>query len=203
MTQSAAMDSVDEVLGVTSHRLGNQHGQDASPGGAAGFRHDFSGFSRDAGGGGHHRDGSNGSLERNSMMMPPPFRHTDRADAHTFSNGKSATAVATCRVIADLDKLSTDLLTPSSQHRTRLGPASQQPSRTTNPQDYRAANGLGSASAARPIASTRRPLGHLDINRVNGVDRSGGLNGYGMSAGMKVGRQPGEFFFFSSLSDSK
>ena len=90
MTQSAAMDSVDEVLGAASHRRGGQNGQDASPGGGAGFRHDFSGFSRD-GGGGHQRGGSNGSLERGSMMMmPPSFRRTGRAEAQAFSNGESA-----------------------------------------------------------------------------------------------------------------
>ena len=95
VTQSAAMDSVDEVLGVASHRRSQhgQHDQDASPGGAAGFCHDFSGFSRDVGGGGHRKDGSNGSLERSSIMMPPPpFRRTDRAEIHAFSNGESATA---------------------------------------------------------------------------------------------------------------
>ena len=53
------------------------------------------------------------------------------------------------------------------------------------------------------MAATRRPLGQLDINRVNGVDRSGSMNGYGMSAGMKVGRQPGEFSLSPSPSDSK
>ena len=95
VTQSAAMDSVDEVLGVASHRRSQhgQHGQDASPGGGADFHHDFSGFQRNVtGSGGHQRDGSNGSLERNSMMMPPPFRRTDRAEIHAFSNGESATA---------------------------------------------------------------------------------------------------------------
>ena len=64
-------------------------------------------------------------------------------------------------------------MTPS-QHRTRLGPTPQQQSRV-NLNDYRAVNGLGQGNASRPIE----------------IDRSG-VNGYGMSAGMKIGRQPGK-----------
>ena len=86
----------------------------------------------------------------------------------------------------------TSLATPSG-HRTRLGPTPHQPSRV-NPGDYRAANGLAQNSASKPTASTRRPFANLDVNRVNGVDRSG-MSGFGMSAGMKAGRQPGESLY--------
>lgn len=80
-------------------------------------------------------------------------------------------------------------MTPS-QHRTRLGPTPQVQSRV-NPSDYRAANGLAQGSALRQTASARRPFRNLDVNSVNGIDHSV-VSNYGMSAGMKVGLQPGK-----------
>ena len=94
--------------------------------------------------------------------------------------------------IVDILILPASHLETPSQHRTRLGPTPPQQLRV-NTSNYRAANGLGRGSTPQSIAPARQTFGHPDINNVSGVGRAS-LNGYGMSAGMKVGRQPGTLF---------
>lgn len=76
VTQSAAINSVDEVLGAAGSRY-NDLTQRQSANDVA--QHDFPTVSRKQNE--HNRNGSNGSLERTSMM-PPPFRRPDRSEPH-------------------------------------------------------------------------------------------------------------------------
>ena len=81
VTQSAAINSVDEVLGAANSRHNNLS-QRQSPNDAA--RNGFSVFSREQNG--HNQDRSNGSLERTSAM-PPPFRRPSRNEHNSFGTG--------------------------------------------------------------------------------------------------------------------
>ena len=74
---------------------------------------------------------------------------------------------------------------PSTQHCARLGPVSNSSSRL-GVDGHRATNAfMGGSQAQTP--SHRQPFATLNSNNVN---RSG-VSGYGMSAGVKVGRQQG------------
>lgn len=84
VTQSAAINPVDEVIGAA----GSRHSQRQSANDVA--QHDFPTFSRKQNG--HNRNGSNGSLERTSMM-PPPFRRPDRSAPHPLGIGVPAITV--------------------------------------------------------------------------------------------------------------
>ena len=84
VTQNAAMDSVDEVLGAAGIRRNHIDQRHLQGNGAS---HEFSSFSHDIGGMNNHRESSNGGGERGSMM-PPPFRRADRDEAHPFGPGE-------------------------------------------------------------------------------------------------------------------
>lgn len=87
------------------------------------------------------------------------------------------------------------MATPS-QHRTRLGPLGQSSNRASQT-DYRSSNMI-SNSMQNQTPSQRQPFGIISGNSVNRPS----VGGYGMSAGLKVGRQQGNGMlpFFKAIS---
>ncbi|MCJ1351219.1 MAG: hypothetical protein MMC33_001202 [Icmadophila ericetorum] len=174
VTQSAAYDSANEVLesatrrqshGRTDPSLNGVHTR-SETGGAAPYGPSNS-LNREP----HYgmQRGINDSKSSNTRMMPPPapLQHQDRG------NQAFATRI--------------DINGTPSLHRTRLIPAQSR----GNPQ----VNGIGSHNLGTFTASNlhgqtplqRRPLSNL----VSASNSRSGLSGYGMSAGLKVGRQHG------------
>ena len=78
-----------------------------------------------------------------------------------------------------------EMMTPS-QHRTRLGPLNQ-PAGRPDPTDYRGSSNMMFSSSQNQTPSQRQPFGNISGNSINRPS----MSGYGMSAGMKVGRQQG------------
>ena len=76
--------------------------------------------------------------------------------------------------------------TPSN-HRTQLGPTGQSASRLGTG-GYRHPANMMNRDLQNHTPGQRQALASLNINSAN----RNGLSGYGMSAGMKVGRQQGE-----------
>ena len=177
-TQSAAFESVDNVLGSASVRRGAEPSSIRQPQEHARFQPFDAGSPSAKQPTVHHRRSSNHSQEAVGMMLPPPFRRPIDHATNGSLGGKSS-------VPTIFTESNTILATPSN-HRTRLGLSAHSPGRTQSV-------GYGSASAINRIsplaASSLRPS-FGDFNGHN-VSRNG-LTGYGMSAGMKVGRQPGE-----------
>ena len=77
--------------------------------------------------------------------------------------------------------------TPSN-HRTQLGPTAQSVSRMGTG-SYRHATNVMNRDFQHHTPGQRQSLANVNMNSVN----RNGLSGYGMSAGMKVGRQQGKF----------
>ncbi|KAL8887580.1 MAG: hypothetical protein Q9215_004866 [Flavoplaca cf. flavocitrina] len=156
-TQSAAFESVDDVLGNSGGRTG--HGR--APQQSLLSRQQGLPDSYDPGlGFGHQRDGSNGSGGSGGMMPPPPLRRPAAFGNQLFANSN---------------------LTPS-QHRTQLG--SKAPNHLQHNPGQHATNAAPGPSYV-PTSSQRLPFGGpSSVNRNS-------FGGYGMSAGLKVGRQQG------------
>ena len=76
--------------------------------------------------------------------------------------------------------------TPSN-HRTQLGPTGQSASRLGTG-GYRHPSNVINRDFQNHTPGQRQSLGNLNMNSTN----RNNLSGYGMSAGMKVGRQQGE-----------
>ncbi|KAI4122810.1 MAG: hypothetical protein LQ338_005601, partial [Usnochroma carphineum] len=165
-TQSAAFESVDEVLGNHTARPSQirpaqqsfstrpQGQRDAPP-----YQYDLG---QDLG---HQRHGSNGSAGNGGVMMPPPSRRPQALGGHMLGHN----------------------FTPS--HRTQLGPQmSNMPQQSGSRQNP----GFPAGISHNPTPSRRMPLGTVSASSVN-RSHSGG---YGMSAGLKVGRQ--QVFAFGS-----
>lgn len=76
--------------------------------------------------------------------------------------------------------------TPSN-HRTQLGPINQSANRLGTG-GYRHPANVVNKDLQNHTPGQRQSLGNFNINSVN----RNGLSGYGMSAGMKVGRQQGK-----------
>ena len=72
--------------------------------------------------------------------------------------------------------------TPSS-HRTHLGPVAHSPGRL--PAGVRRSAGTANGISPNGTPAQRQPIGNFGTHSVS----RNGLSGYGMSAGMKVGRQ--------------
>ncbi|KAL8731479.1 MAG: hypothetical protein Q9181_004289 [Wetmoreana brouardii] len=161
-TQSAAFESVDEVLshvaGRTDQGRPQQHSFIPRPHG----QRDLSQYQYDSGQDlGHRREGSNGSGGSGSMM-PPPLRRPTALGSHLFGNHGN---------------------TPS-QHRTQLGARMQ----TAHQQDgSRNSSSFMTGLSHSQTPSQRQPLGTMSASSVNRSNHGG----YGMSAGLKVGRQQG------------
>ncbi|KAL8831942.1 MAG: hypothetical protein Q9191_000582 [Dirinaria sp. TL-2023a] len=172
-TQSAAYQSVDEVLGSVV----NRHPQDMSSG-MPQYPNDASDqgqnqqpqYPRDLGApeqrNSHNRHGSNGNDGKDGM--PPPA-------ARFRAPGQGVPLFGS----------SQNMMTPS-QHRTRLGPPGQATGRVM-PVDLRHTNGITPSSSQNRSPSRRQPFGAITGNSINKPSGTG----YGMSAGMKIGRQQG------------
>ena len=186
-TQSAAFESVDEVLGNAPSRQGlfsSQHNSGASR------AHAGQGFQSPRGTGdgieqlqSRRKSGSN-EHHGNGAMMPPPLHRPGHTGSNTFDFGKPNPLLPTR---AAYSLLANPMHTPSN-HRTQLGPAAQSASR------------LGTGGYRHPASGVTRDLqSHtpgqmqsIPSLNMNSVNRNG-LSGYGMSAGIKVGRQHGEY----------
>ncbi|KAL8854357.1 MAG: hypothetical protein Q9221_000844 [Calogaya cf. arnoldii] len=162
-TQSAAFESVDDVLGNVGSRASHGRAPQQSLLSKQPGQHDTSQYPYDPsqGFGGHQREGSNGSGGSGGIMPPPPLRRPAAFGNHMFGGTSNHTP---------------------SQHRTQLG------SRLQNhlPQNagHHAPNAAPGPSYV-PTSSQRLPFGGpSSVNRPN-------FGGYGMSAGLKVGRQQG------------
>ncbi|KAL8965376.1 MAG: hypothetical protein Q9197_006544 [Variospora fuerteventurae] len=164
-TQSAAFGAVDDVLGTAAGRQGQgrptQNSFSTRPQG----QRDAPVYQYDLGQGlGHQRADSNGSGGSGGVMMPPPQRRPTVFGGHMFGTGNNNT-------------------TPS-QHRTQMGAqivhVSPQRATRLNP-------GFATAPSHNPTPSRRVALGNTSASNLNRP----GFGGYGMSAGLKVGRQEG------------
>ena len=179
-TQSAAFESVDEVLGNVPGRQGfsSSHHNTGAP-----RAHAQQDWNRDGVEQFHVRRKSGSNENQGSGgMMPPPLSRPGANGSNTFGLGMSdpwfPIPTAYCG-------LGNPMPTPSN-HRTQLGPATQSASR------------LGAGGYRNPVNTINRDLQHhtpaprqtLGGLSTNNVYRNG-LSGYGMSAGMKVGRQQG------------
>lgn len=162
VTQSAAFESVDDVLGGANARASQprplqQTFSSRSQEARAGAQYPYD-LGQDPS---HHRVSSNGSSGRGGVTMPPPLRRPAAFGGHVFNQGN----------------------TPS-QHRTQLGPQMpnmhQQNASRQNP-------GFTAGLSHIPTPSRRVPLGNMSANSVNRSNHGG----YGMSAGAKIGRQQG------------
>ena len=187
-TRSAAYESVDEVLGSVSRR--QNHDLPAPLEHYQSIRRpqrqcDITQFPVDHNGveqlHPQQRSGSNGS-RHSEGRMPPPFRWPTGYGNQEANNGGSPTNKST-HVPANFS--ANHMPPPPLHHRARLGPLSNSASRL-GMDGHRNIGGLmGSSQMQTP--SHRQPF----INGAgNSVNRPIG-SGYGMSAGLKVGRQQG------------
>ena len=85
-------------------------------------------------------------------------------------------------LLAFADDLTAQEMATPSQHRTRLGPSKLA---GNSAGDYRNHSGSLPPSSQSQTPTQRQPFGTLNINSINRPS----VSGYGMSAGMKVGRQ--------------
>ncbi|KAL9000124.1 MAG: hypothetical protein Q9169_001199 [Polycauliona sp. 2 TL-2023] len=160
-TQSAAFESVDDVLGNVGGRTSNGRGPQQSLLSRQQGNPDTSQYPYEPNQGfGHQRDGSNGSGASGGGMPPPSLRRPGAFGNHLFGNSN---------------------LTPS-QHRTQLGSKVQ--SHLQQNAGHHVPNAASGPSFAAS-SSQRPPFGGAgSVNRPS-------FGGYGMSAGLKVGRQHG------------
>ncbi|KAL9008466.1 MAG: hypothetical protein Q9173_006413 [Seirophora scorigena] len=166
VTQSAAFGAVEEVL---SNNVAGRPGQSRPTPNSFSTRpqeqHDAPRYQYGPGQDlGHQRAGSNGSGGSGGVMMPPPQRRPMVFGGHMLGTGNNnATPI---------------------QHRTQMGSQVHQisPQRATrlNP-------GFAAAPTHNPTPSRRIALGNMSASNLNRT----GFGGYGMSAGLKVGRQEG------------
>lgn len=167
-TQSAAFESVDEVLGNVPGRQGFVTSQHSSVAPRSHAQQDFQ-SSQDIRNGIEQlharRKSGNNENQGNAAMMPPPLQRPGGTGSNTFG-------------------FANPMPTPSN-HRTQLGPTAQSVSRLGTG-GYRNPNPLN-RDLQNHTPGQRQTLAGLNLNSVN----RNGLSGYGMSAGMKVGRQQG------------
>ncbi|SLM40206.1 hypothetical protein LPUS_10952 [Lasallia pustulata] len=178
-TQSAAFESVDEVLQSAGGRQmpaniaesypvpqfrSNPRAPSQPP--LPQFNQNYTGTERLHG---HQRDGSGG------MMPPPPGRPGAGYNNPTYASHNEVMA------------------TPS-QHRTRLGSTIRTFGQQGAGQGPINKGFFATGGVHYQTPSQRHPLGAVNGNSVN---RSG-ISGYGMSAGVKVGRQQGTSASFHS-----
>ncbi|KAF6236070.1 hypothetical protein HO173_005698 [Letharia columbiana] len=168
-TQSAAFDSVDEVLGNVPGRQGFVSAQHTSVAPRSHAQQDFQSPQRNRNGieqlHARRKSGSN-EIQGNGAMMPPPLHRPGGTGSNTFG-------------------FANPMPTPSN-HRTQLGPTTQSASRLGT-LGYRHDANMFNKDLQNHTAGQRQSLASLNMNSVN----RNGLSGYGMSAGMKVGRQQG------------
>lgn len=130
----------------------------------------------------HHRNGSAGS-GGSGNMGPPPGRPAAGYGDPCFGIRKS-TAFRVKRPDLTVEVENGTTATPS-QHRTRL-PTPARPGRQPGQlQNHNPQNGLTGKPQNSHTSMPRQPLSGINPNNLN----INGMSGYGMSAGMKVGRQ--------------
>ena len=184
-TQSAAFESVDEVLGNVPGRQGfaSSHHNTGAPRAHAQQNFQSPRGNRDGVEQFHVRRKSGSNENQGSgAMMPPPLSRPGANGSNTFGLGMSdpwyPNPAAYCR-------LGNPMPTPSN-HRTQLGPATQSASRP-GAGGYRNPVNMINGDLQHHTPVPRQTLGGLSTNNVH----RNGLSGYGMSAGMKIGRQQG------------
>ena len=190
-TESAAFDSVDEVLGNASGRQGFVSSQYNSGGPRAHAQKDFRSphGKRDGSQQIHARrkSGSN-EIQGGGAMMPPPLHRPGHNGGNALDFGEQNHWSPHTLLIVNLANA---MPTPSS-HRTQLGSTAQSASRP----------GTGGfrhpANMMNHTPGQRQTLANLDSNSTH----RNGLSGYGMSAGMKVGGQQGELASFSRVDNT-
>ena len=185
-TQSAAFESVDEVLGNVPGRqafISSQHNSGAPRPHA---QQDFQSTrgNRDGLEQPHvRRKGGSAEVQGSGTMMPPPLHRPGGTGDHTYGFGEPnpwiSTHATNCNLVNPIP-------TPSN-HRTQLGPTSQSASRLGTG-GYRQPANLMDRDLQNQTPGQRQSFAGLNMNSVNRT----GLSGYGMSAGMKIGRQQGE-----------
>ncbi|KAL8820830.1 MAG: hypothetical protein Q9223_001022 [Gallowayella weberi] len=164
--QSAAFESVDDVLGHVGSRTSQgrtlQHSVlSRQHGQRAAPQYSYDNAPTP----GHQREGSNSSGGGGGMMPPPPLRRPAGLASHIFANNNP---------------------TPS-QHRTQLGSRTQNNFQQGTGGGNRNASHVGPGLSQIPTPSQRLPLGATGASSINRPM----FGGYGMSAGLKVGRQQG------------
>lgn len=185
-TQTAAFESVDEVLGNVPGRQGivsSQHNPGAPRAHAQqdfqsprGNRHGTEQFHA------RRKSGSNEN-QGSGPMMPPPLHRPGNPGSNTFGFGKQSSWY---RGHVANSGSANPMPTPSN-HRTQLGPTAQSNNRLGTGGYRHPANAM---NEALPIHTPGQRQSFAGLN-MNSVNRNG-LSGYGMSAGMKIGRQQGE-----------
>ncbi|MCJ1381125.1 hypothetical protein MMC17_004234 [Xylographa soralifera] len=174
-TQSAAFDSVDEALQSVSNRqdpegLVNQFHAGISP-----LRQHQDAYNTGDGFRASHRNDGNENTAA-GRMMPPPLQHP----GPPFESGPF--------------RQQNDASNTPFGHRTRLG-SMFLPSRQQVPGPVRAAATNVPATSHTQTPSQRRPM--LNMNSATIIRPS--VSGYGMSAGLKIGRQQGTQTYFETI----
>ncbi|KAL9100839.1 MAG: hypothetical protein Q9163_003829 [Psora crenata] len=176
--QSAAFDSVDDVLGGVPHRS-------AYPGKPQGHR-DFQPCPVDHNGvervHTHQRSGSSHSHGSGGMMPPPPVPSPSRTGFHNnhFGFGR----IEPCDHMQAVKIATANVAPTPSTHRTQLGPFAQPTTNTSSGGHHPAPTKiLRTTSHNTPLQ--RQPLTNVNANSAN----KNSFSGYGMSAGAKFGRQ--------------
>ena len=184
-TQSAAFDSVAEVLGNVPGRqafISSQHNSGAPRTHA---QQDFQSPHGNLDGieqlHARRKSGSNEN-QGSGTMMPPPLHRPGDTGSNSFGFGKPPSRDSTD---AANGSLANPMPTPSN-HRTQLGPTAQSASRSRTG-GHRHPSNVINRDLQSHTPGQRQSLASMNMNS---VDRNG-LSGYGMSAGMKVGRQQG------------
>ena len=180
-TQSAAFDSVDEALGNVPGRQGFVSSQYNTGGPRAHAQKDFHSPHgiRDGSQQFHARRKSGSSeIQGGGAMMPPPLHRPGHSGGNAFGLGVPSFWSPQTLLT---ETLAAPMPTPSS-HRTQLGSTAHSASRPGT------GNFRHPANIVNHTPGQRQTLASLDVNSAN----RNGLSGYGMSAGMKVGRQQGE-----------
>lgn len=186
-TQSAAYDSVDEVLGSISSRqdqiqsdLSHPYQFMSRPYGQQNFSHSSNELKGSRQAHGKDRTGSNGGYG----SMAPPTTRVIGFENRSFEFGKSCLKYDS----SSNSLLGQGLPTPA-QHRNQLGGIHQSGSQFHTGNYLNPGHNL--AGGLQQTPSQRQPLANVGSSSLN---RSG-VSGYGMSAGMKVGRQQGQYFY--------
>ena len=190
--QTAASESVDQVLqSASGHRFTDQDrdSRNNPPYQASSITQkqpQYPQFLVDRNGSGrlyhHQRGGSNGSGGSGNMGPPPPRPAAGYGDS--AFNLRMSTVSPWER--ADLTlKIDNGISATPSQHRTRLPTPARLARHSDHLQPHNSHNGLVGKLQTTFTSMPRQPLSRLSPNKSS----NSGMSGYGMSAGMKVGRQ--------------
>ena len=184
-TQSAAFESADDVLGTSHYRHeygaaihSRQHPTSQERPAQREFQPphlDHNGIEQVHS---HQRSESNNGQGSSGSMPPPPLIRRPGVTSGAVNNSESYLPGSR---LASAKSFPANAMATPSNHRTQLGPVVQSSSHS---------NGRSSANMA-----SRNSQNHVPAQRQPFASKSGnpmerhGMNGYGMSAGMKVGRQ--------------